>query len=89
MTWLMHIAHHAMSAILTPKLIPEADVCLTAREREILCWTAEGKTSAEIGLILSISIGTVNFHVNNFIKKFGSTNKTQAVAKAAMVGILG
>ncbi len=32
------------------------------RELEILKWTAEGKTSVEISLILSISEHTVNFH---------------------------
>ena len=37
-------------------------VCLSHREREILQWTADGKSSGEIAIILSISESTVNFH---------------------------
>ncbi|MCT6593234.1 LuxR C-terminal-related transcriptional regulator, partial [Pantoea dispersa] len=40
------------------------------RELEILNWTAEGKTSAEIYLILDISEHTVNFHQKNMQKRF-------------------
>ncbi|MGP4130849.1 autoinducer binding domain-containing protein [Pantoea tagorei] len=38
------------------------------RELEILKWTAEGKTSAEISLILAISQHTVNFHQKKYAK---------------------
>lgn len=40
-------------------------VCLSHREREILQWTADGKSSGEIAIILSISESTVNFHHKN------------------------
>jgi LuxR family quorum-sensing system transcriptional regulator SolR len=88
MTWLVQISHSAMASILTPRLLPEALIYLTSRENEVLKWTAEGKTAFEIGIILSISVPTVNFHVNNFVAKLGSSNKIQAVVKAALCGLL-
>ena len=56
------------------------------RELEILKWTAEGKTSAEISLILAISEHTVNFHQKNMQKRFNVSNKTQIACYAAAVG---
>lgn len=58
------------------------------REREILKWTAEGKTSAEIAIILSISENTVNFHQKNMQKKFNAPNKTQIACYAAAIGFI-
>ncbi|ERX65915.1 regulatory protein rhlR [Pseudomonas aeruginosa X24509] len=57
-------------------------VCLSHREREILQWTADGKSSGEIAIILSISESTVNFHHKNIQKKFDAPNKTLAAAYA-------
>ncbi|TDY16707.1 LuxR family quorum-sensing system transcriptional regulator SolR [Paraburkholderia sp. BL6665CI2N2] len=81
-------AHTLMSELLAPKYIPEANEKLTFREREVLRWTAEGKTAHEIGLILKIADRTVNFHINNSLQKLHSTNKTQAVVKAALIGLI-
>lgn len=86
--WLMNLSHNLMSQFLIPKLAPESHVGLTAREREILRWTAEGKTAYEIGGIMNISMRTVNFHVNNILQKTYSTNKTQAVVKAISAGLI-
>jgi LuxR family transcriptional regulator len=61
---------------------------LSKREREILQWTGEGKTSAEIAIILSISENTVNFHQKNMQKKFNAPNKTQIACYAAAIGII-
>jgi LuxR family transcriptional regulator, quorum-sensing system regulator SolR len=54
----------------------------------MLLWTAEGKTSSEAATILSLSERTVNFHINNAIMKLRAANKTQAVVKAALLGLL-
>jgi len=89
MSWLTQYAHVAMSKVLVARHVPESTVVLTAREREVLRWTAEGKTAGEIAQILSMSERTVNFHVNNIIQKFGASNKTQAAVKAAALGMLG
>lgn len=61
---------------------------LSDREREILKWTAEGKTSAEISLILSISQHTVNFHQKNMQKRLNAPNKTQIASYAAAIGLI-
>jgi len=61
---------------------------LTEREVSVLKWTAAGKTSAEIGIILGISTRTVNFHITTALTKLDAVNKTQAVVKAVMLGLL-
>jgi LuxR family transcriptional regulator len=35
-----------------------------------------------------ISVDTVNFHVKNAVMKLKTTNKTAAVVRAAMLGLL-
>lgn len=88
MSWLTQYAHAAMARLLTPKLAPESQITMTAREKEVLRWTAEGKTAYEISQILSVSERTVNFHINNVVAKLGTANKTQAAVKAATLGML-
>ena len=61
---------------------------LTARETDVLKWTADGKTAYEISRILNISESTVNFHIKNIMLKLDCANKIQAVAKAALIGLL-
>jgi DNA-binding CsgD family transcriptional regulator len=88
MAWLAEYTHAAMARLLTPKLAPETQIALTPREKEVLRWTAEGKTSYEISQILDVSERTVNFHVNNAVAKLGTSNKTQAAVKATALGML-
>lgn len=88
MVWLAQYAHAAMARLLISKLTPETQVSLTAREREVLRWTAEGKTAYEISQILAISERTICFHINNVVAKLGASNKTQAAVKAAALGML-
>ncbi|MEM5370914.1 autoinducer binding domain-containing protein [Paraburkholderia azotifigens] len=87
-SWLANLAHTLMSNFLLPKLVPELQVRLTPREREVLRWTGEGKTACEIGQILNIADRTVNFHINNILLKLAATNKIQAVVKAVTVGLI-
>ena len=61
---------------------------LTERETEILRWLMEGKTSWDIGKILSISERTVKFHVNNTLVKLNAVNRTHAVAKAILRNLI-
>ena len=69
------------------QMVPAAS--LSARELEVLRWTAEGKTAWEVGRILGISEQTVARHVNSAAQKLGCVNKVQAVAKALRLGLLG
>lgn len=86
--WLAQYAHVAMCSILLPKYIRESNAELTEREKEVIMWTAEGKTAYEISQILDLSDRTVNFHINNVVMKLGAINKTQAAVKAAALGML-
>lgn len=51
-------------------------------------WTADGKTSEEIAIILDISERTVNFHVRNVMAKLHANNKSSAVALSSRLGVL-
>lgn len=55
---------------------------LTPREREVLLWTAHGKSAWEIGEILGIAKRTVDDHAQSAFHKLGAANRTQAVAIA-------
>lgn len=55
---------------------------LTKREKDVLCWAAEGKTAWEIGAILSISERTVKFHLSNIYRKLGVHTRAQALMTA-------
>jgi DNA-binding CsgD family transcriptional regulator len=53
---------------------------LSPREKEVLKWAKEGKTTWEISEILSISEGTVKFHTRNIFRKVHAVTRAQAVA---------
>lgn len=60
---------------------------LNAREIEVLQWTAEGKTSAEIARITNLSEHTVNHYATIATQKLGCSNRTQAVVQAIRLGL--
>jgi LuxR family quorum sensing-dependent transcriptional regulator len=66
----------------------DSPVQLTTREREVLLWTAEGKTDWEISEILSISEKTSQKHVYSAMVKLNATNRLHAVAKAIRRGLI-
>jgi class 3 adenylate cyclase/DNA-binding CsgD family transcriptional regulator len=55
---------------------------LTAREAEVLRLIAIGRSNADIGTVLSISLNTVATHVRNILAKTGCANRTEAAAYA-------
>lgn len=61
---------------------------LTPREREILQWVGAGKTSFEIGIILSISSATVEKHIRSTMQKIGANNRPHVIAEAMRIGLL-
>ena len=61
---------------------------LSHREIECLTWTAKGKSSWDIAMILEISQNTVNFHMKNAMKKLGTNNRIVAVVKAVRFGLI-
>jgi DNA-binding CsgD family transcriptional regulator len=56
---------------------------LTRRETEVLRWMAEGKTNGEIGVILGISLRTVDKHVERIFGKLNVPTRTAAVPRGA------
>lgn len=61
---------------------------LSAREREVLLWAAQGKTAWETSAILGISPKTVEFHLGNCGRKLGTATKSQTILAAARKGLL-
>jgi LuxR family quorum-sensing system transcriptional regulator CciR len=66
----------------------EPSIQLTPRERDCLTWTARGKSAWEIGVLLSISENTVNFHIKNACAKLDSNGRMLGVVRAIMLGLI-
>lgn len=88
MSWIGQTALQEMTRLMEPQHLSASHVNLTAREVEVLRWTADGKTSGEVAEIMNITERTVNFHVNNTLEKLGASNKTAGVIKAAMLRLI-
>lgn len=86
--WLANAAHTEMSRLLCRDYEINGTKSLTEKEREILRWTGEGKSSHEVGMILNIATSTVNFHINKILSKMNATNKMQATVRAVALGII-
>lgn len=52
---------------------------LTVREREVMHWVSEGKSNAEIAIILGISPHTIKDHLKQIYQKLEVENRTSAV----------
>ncbi|MFZ2102544.1 MAG: helix-turn-helix transcriptional regulator [Oricola sp.] len=71
-----------------PGAIDESHPRISTREHSCLAWTAEGKTSEEIGIILDLSPHTVNHYLGSAARKLGASNRMHAVAKAMRLGLI-
>lgn len=67
---------------------PGAQTSLSPRERDVLSWTAGGKTAPEIGEILGISAHTVGEHLRHVRRKLNTSNNAHSVAEALRSGDL-
>lgn len=61
---------------------------LTPRERGVLQLLAEGLSNKAIAERLGISEHTVKFHVNAILGKLGAQSRTEAVTRAARLGLI-
>jgi two-component system, NarL family, nitrate/nitrite response regulator NarL len=61
---------------------------LTPREREVLALLVEGLSNRAIAQRLGISDHTAKFHVTAVMQKLGAQTRTEAVVKAARLGLV-
>lgn len=61
---------------------------LTDREMQVLGLMAAGRSNQEIADELVVVLDTVKKHVGHILDKLGAANRTQAVARARVVGLL-
>ncbi|MDZ8259885.1 response regulator transcription factor [Nostoc sp. ChiQUE01b] len=60
---------------------------LSDHENDVLKLLAKGKNTQAISLTLSVTEGTVKFHITNILQKLGVSDRTQAVVTAFQRGI--
>lgn len=80
-----HVAYTRLSVGNRPVHPP---IHLSQRERDCLAWSARGKSSWDIGMILGISEHTVTFHIKNAMAKFGTTSRIVAIVQAIRLNLI-
>ena len=88
LSWFSQSVSEALERLLSDDLSSMPELSLTTREVEVLRWTANGKTSKEIAIILGVTESTVNFHLKNIIAKMNVSNKLSAAIKATALNLL-
>ncbi|MCX5335509.1 response regulator transcription factor [Streptomyces sp. NBC_00140] len=68
--------------------VPGDLVALTAREREVMAWVAEGHSNEEIAEKLFVSPLTVRTHVHRAMTKLGARDRAQLVVIAYQSGLV-
>jgi len=86
--WFNQVISNAFQKFALSTKTPGKPVTLTSREAEVIRWTADGKTSFEISVILGIAERTVNFHLNNVMSKLDTHNKIAATVKAITLNLI-
>ncbi|MGE5580732.1 MAG: LuxR C-terminal-related transcriptional regulator [Bacillota bacterium] len=69
--------------------VPVLPEPLSAREMEILGLLAAGHSNRDIAQTLYLTVGTVKTHVHNLLAKLEVESRTQAIARAHDLGLLG
>jgi DNA-binding NarL/FixJ family response regulator len=81
----LRAATRAGSAIPEGSTYPDG---LSAREVEVLCLVAAGKSNREVAEQLVISVNTVFQHMRSILNKTGCANRTEAAAYALRHGLV-
>ncbi len=61
---------------------------LTSRELEVVEMLAAGKPNQAIADELVVTVDTVKKHVSHVLGKLGAVNRTEAVARARVLGLI-
>jgi len=81
------IGQHWVAPVVGAKLaVRMVGAELTPREIEVLQQLAQGKSNQEIAAALTMSEGTVKYHINHVLQKLGAADRTQAVLTALKRG---
>jgi DNA-binding NarL/FixJ family response regulator len=67
---------------------PAGDVQLTAKEREVLAWLADGRSNQEIADALFVTPATVKTHLAHIYTKLQVKGRQQALARAVALGFI-
>lgn len=67
---------------------PRDGETLSAREREVLGFLAQGRSNREIAATLSLSLPTVKSHLTRLYAKLGASNRNEALARAVAMELL-
>ncbi|HKY90946.1 MAG TPA: autoinducer binding domain-containing protein [Nevskiaceae bacterium] len=85
--WFGTLLHEAVRrVVLTSEGNPLVSQPLSDREKDVLMWAADGKTSQEIARLLSITERTVLFHIESAGRKLGTTGRHNVIARAVALG---
>lgn len=86
---LIVLEHGFTSLRPAPEARPAASAeAFTPREREVLALLARGLSNRDIADALDISAHTAKFHVNSILQKLGVERRTEAVVRAARMGLV-
>lgn len=87
---LVHVAHyvHQRAYELHAEDAPIDLNTITKREIEALEWSAEGKSMADIAVLMRISPETVKAHLDSARFKLQALNRVHAVSKAIRAGLI-
>lgn len=68
--------------------LPDSQINLTAREKQVLALISEGYSNSEIAKKLEVSVNTTKTHVRNILQKLSVNDRTQAAIKAIKYNII-
>jgi DNA-binding CsgD family transcriptional regulator len=85
---LAHVAGPATALLERGTVSRGSPARLTPRERQVLQWTALGKSASMVAEITNLSFSTVNFHLRNATHKLGCNNKHVAACRAQALGLI-
>lgn len=79
-----HMMH--LKIIILPQ--PTAKRSLTERQRQALEWVADGKTTADVAILMEVSAAMVEKHLRLAREALSVETTTQAVAKASLLNLI-
>ena len=83
----VHTGRHWVAPVVGAQLaVRMVGAQLTARELDVVQQLAKGRSNQEIAAALTMSEGTVKFHINHLLHKLGAADRTQAVLTALKRG---